>query len=155
MEHANLSWPLVLLSKGGICPETGRYMLTWHRKRIKPEKWRRFTYHTHPYKEWMEMKNYMEDEGRKKGKWTPPSDPFLKPYPYIAELLTNPRWDDGKPRELCTFGVRWGIDNVQVNISDKKMKATASTTAATLPEALELMEQAFQDGQNLWRQWRN
>lgn len=154
MPTENPHWPLVVLTKLQWCEERGDFFCVCYRKRIKPDGWRKFTYYQHPYAEWMQMKNYMEETSKKKGKWTPPSDPFLKPYPYIAELLTNPFWDDGKPRELCSIGIRWGIDNVQVNVSDKKMKATASTTAATLPEALAQMEEAFQAGHNLWRPWR-
>jgi len=150
-----LSWPLVVLTRLEWCDERHDFFCCWYRKRLKPDNWRKFTYTIHPYAEYLEMKNYMNEQSGKGKKWQPPQDPFLKPYPFIAELLTNPFFDDGKKRELCTFSVRWGIDSVQVHVSDKKMRATASTTAATLPEALALLEEAFVEGHHPWRFWRD
>lgn len=155
MPKVPLSWPLVTFSKLEWCSERQDFFSTCYRKRVKPANWRKFTYHIHPYAEYQDMKNYMIEANKKAAKWVPPDDPFLKDFPIIAELLTNPYFDDGKLRELCTFGPRWGLDSCQLNVSDRRFGATMSTTSTTLQGAMELMEEALRDGHNLWRPWRD
>lgn len=118
----------------------------WLRK--KPE--RNFTY---PWMEWLEMKRYMTEATKADKKWKSPSEPMLMKRPLIAQLLTDPWWEDGSPREVCSMTIRVGLDQTQISVNDTDNEQSITTTAGSLDEALETLEEALGAGRNLWRKW--
>jgi len=101
------------------------------------------------------MKKYISEVTKSDKKWKAPAEPLLLKRPNVAMLLTDPWWDDGTARELCTLTVRVGIDSTQVNVNDAENEQSITTTARSLDEALTLLEEALAAGRNLWRKWGN
>jgi len=153
--HDAVFVPLVVITHLVWCPERRSYQTTWMQispswLRPKPE-----GQHNTPWGEWTEMKRYISEVTSKDKKWKAPTEPLLKNRPHIAQLLTDPWWDDGTPRELCSLTVRVGLDQTQLNVNDVDNEQSITTTAGSLEEALSLLEEALAAGRNPWRKWGN
>jgi hypothetical protein len=105
------------------------------------------------YRRISQMKDDQVSNQKKAGKWEMPSDPFLGPYPTIAQYLTDCFWDDGRSRIPCKLGVKWWGSCVDVSLNDEGKRRSCVTTADTLEEALTLLESHLADGGAPWRQW--
>ncbi len=115
------------------------------------------SYHQNLNKEYYErvskMKDDMEGKQGKAGKWTPPSDPFLKPYPIISQFLTDCFFDNGKKRETSSLKVKFWSDSVDISLNDHEKQRSCTTTSETLERALELLERHLAAGGAPWREW--
>jgi hypothetical protein len=80
---------------------------------------------------------------------------FAMQYPLITQYLIDRRWDDGKLRELSTLTLSAPEGTIQLGLNDKDARRTLYTSAATVAEALELMERAIREAQGTWRPWHN
>lgn len=137
------------------CDERQHYFTTcfkapawWMRRRPEGQ-------HSNPYGEWCAMKKYISEVTKADKKWAKPAEPILAKCPLVSQLLTDAWWDDGTAREVCTMTVRVGIDTTQINVNDAANEQSITTTAGSLMEALELLEDALAAGRNLWRKWGN
>ena len=81
-------------------------------------------------------------------------DLFVKKLPSIMEYLVTEQWDDGSPREASALSVTIKDGLIQVALNDKAMKQSLYTSAATLQDALKLMEGCLRDGKAPWRVWK-
>lgn len=79
---------------------------------------------------------------------------FMKRYPTIVMYLTDDVWEDGKARETSalSFTVKDGM--WQLALNDKALKQSLYTSAATMTEALKLLEAVLRDGVPPWRSWK-
>jgi hypothetical protein len=105
------------------------------------------------YRRISQMKDDQIENQKKKGKWEMPTDPFLGPYPTIAQHLTDVFWDDGRPRVPSTLKVKWWGIKVDVSLNDDGKRRSCTTTADTLEEALGLLEAYLAEGGAPWRSW--
>lgn len=99
------------------------------------------------------MKDDMQEQQKKRGKWEMPRDPFLQPYPTIAQYLTDCFFDDGRKRTPSKLGVRWWGDSVDVSLNDEEKRRSCVTTSNSLEEALGLLEAHLASGGAPWRFW--
>lgn len=89
-----------------------------------------------------------------KGKWSCPDKSFGTRYPLIAEMLCDPVWEDGKSRELASLTVRFDGISCLLSISDHALQCSAYTTAATVEEALQSLQDALKAGTLTFRPWK-
>ena len=80
---------------------------------------------------------------------------FRKRYPKLTEYLITSRWEDGSARELSSIAISVHDGLVQVAVNDKELKQSLYSTAGTLPEALQLAEDAIKDDLGAWRPWKS
>ena len=100
------------------------------------------------------MKRVTPTAPSKKGAWSCPDPTFLKTFPTIAEYCCDDRWDDGKPRTVCTLRVGFDSSYVQLALNDSEGKQGLYTSAPSLQEALTLMEEILASGKAQWRRWK-
>jgi len=105
------------------------------------------------WKEMFEMKRYMSDEQGKRGKWKPSNDPTIAKRPQINQLCTDCFWEDGKLRQPCNLKLRFGDEQATVVISDDENRCSIVTTAGTVEEALDLLEDALAGNKVRWKPW--
>lgn len=79
---------------------------------------------------------------------------FAQRYPALATHLTDCWWDDGKPREPGTLGIRFSSTEVFLSLSEPDDHAGAYTTAETLEEGLALMDAALAEGRLKFKPWK-
>lgn len=101
------------------------------------------------------MKRYMQEATKADKKWKQPVEPLLKNRPHLAQLLTDPWWEDGKPRDVCYLTVRIGLESCQISVNDPENEASATTTSTSLEEAMDLLEDCLAAGKNPFRAWNN
>lgn len=96
-------------------------------------------------------------EKQKPGKWTMPADPFLKGHPTLAQYLTDFWWEKPapKPRIPCKLAIQFFGESVQVSLNDEEKRRSMHTTAPSVSEALQLMEDRLSAGNAPWRNWGN
>jgi len=146
--------PLVVMTRLEWCPTRGKYLTTCFKARAWWLRQKPTGHYSNPWGDWQIMKKYLVETTKADKKWKPPAEPLLAKRPHIAALLTDPWWDDGTPREVCTMTVRVGADSTQININDIPNEQTISTTADTLEDALDTLEDALAAGKNPWRKWK-
>lgn len=88
-----------------------------------------------------------------KGRFRCEDAAMLKRFPRLMEALTDPWWDDGKPREVWTLTVAYRDGEVNVGVVDRAAQASSYTTAETLEEALKLIEEALEAEKLPMRPW--
>jgi len=103
--------------------------------------------------EMFEMKRYQLETQKTRGKWVGSKDPLVKDRPTINQLCTDTQWDDGGQRLPCTLKIRFGDGQASVTISDENIEASITTTAETVQEALQLLEEALAASKVAWRPW--
>lgn len=91
---------------------------------------------------------------RTKGKWTCPDTKLLKDYPQICEHLFDNFHEDGKVRETSTLTVRGNGANVRVSLNEQNIKASITSDATTLTEALTAIEGLLTGDSAPWRVWK-
>lgn len=100
----------------------------------------------------------MIDEGtnnQKPGKWVPGKDEFLKPYPHINQYCTD-FWFEGqkpRPRIPCKLAFTFFGESVQLSLNDEEKRRSCHTTAETVKDAMELLEERLNAGSAPWRNW--
>lgn len=104
-------------------------------------------------REMFDMKRIQLENQKAKGKWVPSKDAFVKDRPTINQLMTDCFFDDGTLRKLSTIKIRVGDESATVTISDENVEASVTTTADTVAEALELLEDALANDKVRWRPW--
>jgi len=85
--------------------------------------------------------------------WVPSQDPFYKKLPYVDECMNNPWYEDGDARQLGNLKINSTSSGVQLILSDPDNRESAFTTASTVREALELLENALAREVGVWRPW--
>lgn len=83
-----------------------------------------------------------------------PDKAFREKYPTIAQYLCDEFWDDGKSRKPSTMSVNMTGGSVSISIADHEYEQSCYTTAATLQDALETLEDALGGGKVSWRKWK-
>lgn len=99
------------------------------------------------------MKRDAAAKQKGKGKFEPPLDAFFHKLPRLAEGLCDLFWEDGSPREPWTLSINWSGPMPTVQVNDKEEERSSATTAATVQEALEAIEQLLVAGGLPWRYW--
>jgi hypothetical protein len=89
----------------------------------------------------------------KKGEVTYPDPAFAKDYPSLALGMCDAIWDDGKPREVWTFNVRFKEKGVLVTVTDKNYSECLYTEGEDLLSALALVEECLSQGTASWRKF--
>ena len=89
-----------------------------------------------------------------KTKYVCPDPTFGGKYPTIAEYMCDTWWNDGKPREVSTLAISFDDNSVRIALNDKALQQTAYTNAATVEEALDLLEESLTSGRGVWRVWK-
>jgi len=113
-----------------------------------------------PWEHWRRMDMMLEDDtnNQKPDKWVPSSEPLLVPFPTIHQYCTD-CWTmkDKKavPRTPCTIGLTFFSGAVNLTLNDKGRSRSVHTTAATVQEALELLEGHLVAHTAPWRTWKN
>lgn len=79
---------------------------------------------------------------------------FVKSYPALSEHLTDLWWEGGASREPGSLTIRMSSTEVFLSLSEPDDKASAYTTAESLTEALQLMEDALRDGTIKFKGWK-
>jgi len=94
-------------------------------------------------------------EKQKPGKWSMPKEPFLQGHPTLAQYLTDFWWEKPapKPRIPCKLAIQFFGESVQVSLNDEEKRRSMHTTAPTVAEALQLMEERLAAGNAPWRSW--
>jgi len=87
------------------------------------------------------------------GKWKPSNDPMIAKRPQINQLCTDCYWEDGKLRTPCNLKLRFGDEQATVVISDDENRCSIVTTAGTVEEALDLLEDALVGNKVRWKPW--
>jgi len=101
----------------------------------------------------------IEDDTRnqKPDKWVPSGEPFLKDFPTIHQYCTD-CWGkkDNKvtPRTPCTLSFSFFSGSVMLSMNDKDKSRSTNTNAATVHEALGLLEEHLAAGSAPWRYWK-
>jgi len=92
---------------------------------------------------------------QKPGKWVMPKEPFLKDLPTLAQHVTDFWWEGQKPRPRipCKLAIVFFGESVQVSLNDEEKRRSMHTTAQTVSEALQLMEERLTAGAAPWRSW--
>lgn len=75
-------------------------------------------------------------------------------FPTVITYMTDAKWDDGKPREPSTLSINFSTGSPTISLSDHALQQSAYTTADTVAEALELLEEALVEGKVRWRPWK-
>lgn len=88
-----------------------------------------------------------------KGKYPGHPEPLLAGRECMQELLGDPWWDDGKPRQLCTLTIELVGDQVAIKVVDAENRRSMHTTAQTVAEAIELLDNHLKAGGAPWRSW--
>ena len=99
------------------------------------------------------MKREQAEKQSKAGKYVHPQVGDLVEYPTMSPYLLDCWWDDGKPRETCTLSIKFLGDTVQLSMNDKEQRRSITTTAETLPDAMEALEKCLATGRAPWRPW--
>jgi len=100
------------------------------------------------------MKNYAIQVNMGGGKWKPSTDPLIAKLPTLNAFLTDTWWEETKkPRKPCSLKIHFGIDRASIVLSDEANKMSITTTADTVGDALELLEEALAGGKVTWRPW--
>ncbi len=89
-----------------------------------------------------------------KGKWTCGDLSFATKYPSLAAMLCDCWWDDGSPRQCSSLSVRMDATSCFVSLSDHAHQQSAFTQAASLEEALLLLEEAVTNSTIQFRPWK-
>ncbi len=110
------------------------------------------------YRQWKaEIDAMIDDAGEKQkpGKWTMPNEPFLKGLPTLAQFLTDYWWEkpQPKPRIPCKLAITFFGESCQVSLNDEEKRRSMHTTAPSVGEALQLMEERLTAGNAPWRSW--
>lgn len=100
------------------------------------------------------MKKPASSPVNKVGSWECPDKMFFASYPTLSAYMCDAFWDDKKPRELSTISVNFSQGCVNMGISDHALQRSAYTTAQSLTEALELLEEALAMDKVKWRAWK-
>lgn len=100
------------------------------------------------------MKRHTPAAGDTPGEVHIPDKDWEALYPHICSYLCDAFYDDGKRRKLGSLGVRMG-DSVLVTLTDPDRKSTGFTSAASVEEALGLMEQALADNRFIFKKWKD
>jgi hypothetical protein len=100
-----------------------------------------------------EMKKRAKVETPTPESFKPSTDLFYKKLPNIDEVMNNPWYDDGDPRELGNIKITSTTSGVQLILTDANNEESAFTSAATVREALEALEAALERGSSVWRPW--
>jgi len=101
------------------------------------------------------MKREAVNGQKSKGKFVPPSDAALHLRPHLAEAVADVFWDDGSMRDPFTLSVNWSGEQVLLQLNDKEVGRSLSTTAGSLNEGLDLLEKLLASGGALpWRYWK-
>jgi len=88
-----------------------------------------------------------------KGEVTYPDSQFQKDYPALALGMCDGSWDDGKPREVWTFSVRFKEKGCLVTVTDKNYGECLYTEGEDFLSALALVEEALSQGTASWRRF--
>jgi len=109
--------------------------------------------------EWYRRRDAMIDEAsdkQKPGKWVCPSDPFWKGIETVAQFCTDFWWEKtNKPRTPCKIAITSFGESAQVTMNDEEKGRSSHTTAATVRDALELLDAHLKAGTAPWRYWKN
>jgi len=104
-----------------------------------------------------EIDNMLEEATDRQvpGKWVCPSDPFWKGIEVVAQYCTDFWWEKTKkPRTPCKIALTSFGESVQVTMNDEEKRRSTHTTAATVREALELLNEHLKAGTAPWRHWK-
>jgi len=88
-----------------------------------------------------------------KGSIEYPDNAFRKDYPTLALGMCDSSWDDGKPREVWTFSVRFKEKGCLITVTDKNYGECLYTEGEDLLSALALVEEALSQGTASWRKF--
>jgi hypothetical protein len=88
-----------------------------------------------------------------KGQVSYPDASFQKDYPTLALGMCDGFWEDGKPREVWTFSVRFKDHGVLITVTDKNYGECLYTEGEDLLCALALVEEALKQGSASWRKF--
>jgi len=116
---------------------------------------KRYHLNAFEWKEMFEMKRYMTDMQGKRGKWKPSTDDIVARRPTLNQLMTDCQWEDGALRDPCNVKIRLGDEQATVILSDDENRASIVTTAGTVAEALDLLEEALAANKVRWKPWGN
>lgn len=113
---------------------------------------------TPTYWDWKAEIDAMEDLEVQKtadASWKLPADPFWTKYPTLARFCTDFWWTKPvkKPRKPCKLSIVFFSDMVNVSVNDEEKRRSMHTTAPTIAEALELIEDHLAAGNAPWRPW--
>jgi len=97
------------------------------------------------------MKRPSQAARPKKGEFTCVDSAFQSTYPELAKGLSDPWWDDGKPRKPWTIKIAFSEDAVLLTLNDPDSKLVAFTTSPALIEGLAAIEEALQGDGLSWR----
>lgn len=81
-------------------------------------------------------------------------DVILCTLPHITEHLSATKYDDGSKREQSSLSVSVVDGAVAIALNDKDLSRSAYTLAASLEEALKLLEEALAADKAVWRPWK-
>lgn len=104
--------------------------------------------------DWSEMKRPTSQATSPKGKWSSPDSEFKAKYPALSEGMCDCWWEDGKARVPWSLTVRFEGDQTHLCVNDKEGSMGLYTTAHTLPEALQQLEEVLKHGGAPWRRWK-
>jgi len=99
------------------------------------------------------MKREAEEKQNKARKYVAPADGFWSRFPKLAEYLSDQFWEDGAARDTPQLSIRLFQENCIVSIVDLEKRRATQTTAATLQEALTLVEALCAAPPLPWRYW--
>lgn len=83
--------------------------------------------------------------------WVCPDSDLQLTCPLLAAGLSDPWWDDGKPREPWTLRISMSGDAVSICVADREAKLVSFTTSASITEGFAAIEAALAGGGLSWR----
>jgi len=99
------------------------------------------------------MKREQQAVQKAKGKFVPPPDPIFKDRPLLAEALADCWWEDGQPRDPWGLSISYASGLAFCQINDPEVGRSLATTAETLAEALDQLEEVLGRPKLPWRVW--
>jgi len=99
------------------------------------------------------MKRRAKSDQAKKGEYVQHGEEFFKKYPHICQVLWDCWYEDGQARELGKLSIGLVPEGVNIALTDPGERCSAFTTAATLKDALKLLEDALSGPGEPWRPW--
>lgn len=139
-------------------PWTGRTLFVPLRKRNDLEKRLRVWLmvnipERNAFWEVLEMKRRAKSDQRAKGEYSQHGEAFLRKFPEICKVLWDCWYEDGSPRELGKLTIGLVPDGVNIAVTDPSERLSAFCTAATLNDALKLLEDSLSGSGDPWRPW--
>lgn len=101
------------------------------------------------------MKRPTESSKPVKGKIEVADTSWSKSYPTVTAYMCDAFWEDGKSRECASVSIRMEGSQVNLSLSDHAMQRSCFTTATSVAEALQLLEDALRTDRVTWRSWKS